>query len=70
MLSDKGAAILVREEKEVSESSVSCRLAKEDVESLYYDVKQREEMSKAVSAFARPQAGEHIYKEIKELTKK
>lgn len=70
VLSDKGAAILVREEKEVSESSVSCRLAKEAVESLYYDVKQRVEMSKAVSAFARPQAGEHIYKEIKELTKK
>ena len=45
-------------------------MAREAVEALYYDVKQREEMSKAVSTFARPQAGEHIYKEIKELTKK
>ena len=70
VLSDKGAAILVREEKEVTESSISCRLAKEAVESLYYDKKQREEMSKAVLSFARPNAGELIFKEIKKLTEK
>ena len=48
VLSDRGAAILVREEREVDEGSVSCRLAKEAVESLYYDSRQREEMARAV----------------------
>jgi UDP-N-acetylglucosamine--N-acetylmuramyl-(pentapeptide) pyrophosphoryl-undecaprenol N-acetylglucosamine transferase len=70
VLSDKGGAILVREEKEVDENSMSCKLASEAVESLYYDKKQREEMSAAVTSFARPDAGKLIFDEIIKLTEK
>lgn len=68
VLSDKGGAILVREEKEVDENSRSCKFAREAVESIYFDTKLREEMSNAVSTFARPEAGKLIFDEIIKLT--
>ena len=70
VLSDKGAAILVREEKEVNEHSVSVRLAREAVESLYTDEKYREEIGNAVKDFARTDTADLIFGEIKKLIKK
>lgn len=70
VLSDKGAAILVREEKEVEANSRSCKLAAEAVEALYHDKKLREEMGRAISEFARPDAGERIFDEIEVLVSK
>ena len=67
VLSDRGAAILVREEKEVDANSRSCKLAAEAVESLYHDKKLREEMSRAVSEFARRDTSERIFREIEKL---
>lgn len=70
VLSDKGAAILVREEKEVNEHSVSCRLAREAIESLYIDAKYREEIGDAARSFARDDTAEIILSEIMRLVKK
>ena len=67
VLSDKGAAILVREEKEVDANSKSCKLAADAVASLYHDTRLREEMSRAVSEFARSDTGERIFREIEKL---
>lgn len=70
VLSDKGAAILVREEKNANEHSVSCRLAREAVETLYADPEYREKMGRATLGFVRKDTAELIYKEITELVKK
>ena len=70
VMSDRGAAILVREEKEVNEHSVSCRLAREAVDTLYSDKKYRKEIGDAARSFARPDTAERIYKEIIKIIKK
>lgn len=70
VLSDRGAAILVREEKKVNEHSVSCRLAREAVESLYVDEGYRAEIGDAVRGFARTDTADLIYSEIIRLIKK
>ena len=68
VVADRGGALLVREEKEVEEGDKNCLEALADVERIYSDKAQREKMSRAVSGFARPDAGKMIYSEIIKLT--
>ncbi len=64
VVADRGGAFLVKEGEETA-----ARVCKA-VESLWADKKLRNEMSKAMSALARPDAGERIYSEILKLTEK
>ena len=64
VVADRGGAFLVKEGEEAS-----ARVCKA-VESLWADRKLRSEMSSAMSAMARPDAGEKIYSEILKLTEK
>ena len=70
VMSDRGAAILVREEKEVNEHSVSCRLAREAVDALYSDSRYRAEIGDAAKEFAREDTAELIFDEIIKLVRK
>ena len=70
VVADRGGALLVREEKKISEGDRSCVEARQAVEKLYSDKALREKMSRAISEFARRDTGKRIFEEILELIKK
>ena len=70
VVADRGGALLVREEKNISEGDRSCVEARHAVEKLYSDKALREKMSRAISEFARRDTGKRIFEEILELIKK